>query len=396
MAFQALNSRQPLSLSFYQFLASQSFLIGLLPFYIPVFLWGEGFSLVHITSLIAISGFSFCIALRLWQRLALRWSLAKLLALSFVLELLVVLLSAGASLGLTVILLLGIANGFYNAFFWTTQRTLFLALLGNNDSGKKYGSFQIFVAAFLKIGILFGGVLLDLGGMSYLLLLSAIVGLGSSIWFYKKIPANEKISAFKTTSFKDSLRYKDKHNSAWVFGIDGLFLFLESHFWTLSLFLLIKQDYSQFGLTVVVLAIIFAVLFFLLKNTIDKLLGTAIYYAAVLLYSLSWVLRVWLGDAMSTPWQLTLLILITFCTSFFRLLFNKRFFDNAQQLDGTTHLIVKSYLSQFWLGCGYLLISMALFWHQTEPLQALDLSYSVAAIITLLYLLYRPVSPSTK
>jgi len=144
-------------LVFYTFLGAHSLLIGLLPFYLPVYLWGEGFELSHIALLIAATGVSFVLNLGPWQRAANKHSLKYMLWISFVLECLLVfalihwpLLAGYGAPILFGVLLLGTLSGAYNAWFWTTQRTLFLSMTQTTNTGRQYGNFQIFVTVFLK------------------------------------------------------------------------------------------------------------------------------------------------------------------------------------------------------------------------------------------------------
>ena len=345
---------------FYQFLGAHSFLIGLLPFFIPVYLWRAGFGLAQLSVLLGVSGLSFCAVLGIWQTIARSWPITRLIALTFVLELALIVLLSQLGSSLLSLLPLAIINGVYNAFFWTTQRSLFIGITSQYDTGRQYGNFQIFVTVFLKIGLLAGGLLLDAGGIHWLVLLSAIVGLASSLWFYQVI-ADTPLDQFETTNLRQSFGYKDVQHSRRIFLIDGLFLYLESHFWTLSLFLLVKQDYSRLGFTVVVLALVFSVLFFAIKNIIDKYSGAIVYSVAVVLYAASWILRAIINPDTSMQWILIALVLITFCSSFFRLAFNKRFFDIAMAGKRTQYLLTKSYVSQLVLGIGYLLLAATLF-----------------------------------
>jgi len=71
---------------FYQYLGAHSLLIGLFPFYIPVWLWRQDFSLAAISLFVAISGGLFTVALTIWERLAKTHSTANMYAFSFVLE----------------------------------------------------------------------------------------------------------------------------------------------------------------------------------------------------------------------------------------------------------------------------------------------------------------------
>jgi len=337
---------------FYQFLGAHSLLIGLLPFFLPVYLWTSGLGLTGLCLLIGVSGISFALSLKLWQLLAMHWPLRRLIGITFICEIALVfvagLLTEVPGLGLygfsentmgkpevSVLLsatLLGIFNGAYNAFFWTTQRTLFLKQLGKNDTGKQYGNFQIFVTLFLKAGILLGGLLLENDNFVWLLALSAGVGAVSHGMLANSSQGDAPLLA-KTSyvGLRQSLFYKDNQGSRVTFALDGLFLYLESHLWTLSLFLVVKQDFSTLGLAVVLLAAGFALMFFLIKNRIDTLPIDRVYTAAVWLYSLAWLLRSTLSDTTEGASLLTTLLLITFFSSFFRLAFNKRFFDVARR-----------------------------------------------------------------
>ncbi|MBX2837139.1 MAG: hypothetical protein KTR35_09815 [Gammaproteobacteria bacterium] len=383
---------------FYQFLGAHSLLIGLFPFYLPVYLWGLGFNLQAISVLIGISGATFCLSLKLWQTIARHQSAALLVALTFGLECLLVI----AVFLLTEVLksqyiiaiacLLGIANGLYNAFFWTTQRTLFLALLGSNDSGRQFGNFQIFVTLFLKFGIVLGGLLLEQGGLLWIIGLSTVLNLSLWIWFKRTLDST-RLSNVDSCTFAQGFTFKDNRGSALSFRIDGIFLFLESHFWTLTLFILVKSDYAALGLVVVALAAVFALLFFLIKNTIDLYPTQQIYLLAVALYVLSWVLRYSIDTSESvleSNWLGIQLIVITFCTSFFRLAFNKRFFDHAKSGTGVHYLLAKSIVSQAYLSAFFLALALYVGGFAIDGVAALQASYLLAAVVAILFAFYQP------
>ena len=148
-------SAPPTPLFFYHYLGAHSLLIGLLPFFLAVFLWQLGVDLANLCFMMGASGLAFVGVLSVWQRLFRSGSLNLLIWLTFSLELLLIVtlgyftLVPGEALhqsslasddGLSfspmfACLTIGLANGAYNAFFWTTQRSLFLQLLG----GKRYG-----------------------------------------------------------------------------------------------------------------------------------------------------------------------------------------------------------------------------------------------------------------
>lgn len=375
-----------------------------------MYLWTHGLDLAGLSLLIGISGISFASSLRLWQWLATRWPLRRLITVTFVLEIALVFVVgllttipgmalfdvatephtvATASLIFAAVSI-GLFNGLYNAFFWTTQRTLFLQQLGSNDTGKQYGNFQIFVTLFLKVGIVLGGLLLENGGFAWLLALSAGISAVSNLHLASFKRAGTKLhQRAKTVSTAQSLRFSDKRGSRPTFAIDGIFLYLESHFWTLSLFLVVKQDFTKLGIAVVLLALGFALIFFIVKNRIDNLAIERLYRGAVLLYVLSWLLRFTLSEESHGGSLLVTLLVITFFSSFFRLAFNKRFFDVARSDGDVVYLLIKSYSSQWVLGLFFSVLGVVLFYVSINTQLALQVIYLAAAVLALGYLTYK-------
>jgi len=354
-----------------------------------------GFNLVHITLLIGISGLSFCAALSLWQHLSRTLTLKVLLCITFAFEILLVASTFLAGAGLIAIVLIALANGLYNGFFWTTQRALFLQLLGKNDAGKRYGNFQIFVTVFLKIGILIGGWLLDAGGLPWLLAISAVAGGFSSWWFFQKA-GQKPLHETPVISFKRALKFHDSFGSRPVFIADGFFLFLESHYWTLSLFMLADENFAKLGLIVVVLALVFGALFYMIKNTIDAYAVSLVFRVSVWLYAVSWVARTFVSEELDTQMLMLLLLVVTFCSSFFRLAFNKRFFDIARTGSGIGYLVIKSYQSQFFLGLGFIATALVLWMLDATTVKAVLPIYWVAALGSFIYLSYRKTPAAAK
>ena len=383
-------------MAFYQYLGAHSLLIGLLPFYLPVWLWRDGTELPAICFFIAITGAGFAASLYLWEACVRQLRLPTVFLISFMLELVVVAL-ASLSLWIDITILfvpLAIAVGVYNCFFWTTQRSLFLARVSSQDSGRQYGNLQIFVALFLKIGILAGGFLLEKNGMLAVLAVSAVVTLGSSVWFYRT--NNVEIQGFraKPASLADLKGFSDKLNSRQVFLVDGLFLFLESHFWTISLFLLARENFTRLGVVVVLLAVAFGLIFYVSKNFIDRIAGLRVFQISVVIYALGWLLRATLNEDTSFTLSTVILVTITFCTSFFRLFFNKRFFDVAGSSSGQHYLVVKSYYTQgaamaIFTALGLMLLIGG------DASFALPAVYLLAACVSLVYLGYRMPANTT-
>ncbi len=378
-----------------------------MPFYLPVFLWGHGFDLSAVTLLMSATGAGFLVSLQIWQTHVRQITLRRLFTRIFAVEISLVALclswpaaysllpiSMGLSpsaLILTSALVLGFVSGTYNAWFWTTQRTLFLAMTADSNTGRQYGNFQIIVTIFLKVGILLGGLLLDAGPSRWGLLLATVVVASGMVLWYRKVLSDSylPLTSSKTVTLFASWRFRDKFRSFPIFVLDGIFLFFESHFWLLSLFLVAQQDFSSLGLIVVALALFFAITFWLLKNTIDKFTGNTTYAVATILYAASWLLRAGVDADMTRNTLLIHLLLITFFSSFFRLAFNKRFFDLARQHEGTHYLLVKSYLSQCIIAIFFMILAIALVQANTQGLDHLPLVYGFAAIASLGYLLYR-------
>ena len=364
-----------------------------------MWLWRQGLGLAGLALLVATSGLAFAAALAPWGRQATRRPARTLVATGLALELGLVALVAAladgtvAAFPLGAALALGLANGLYNAWFWTTQRLLFAARLGANDAGRRYGGFQVYVAVTLKVGLVVGGIALEAGGLGWLLALSLGVAIAAGAWLHPRLPASPLLPspAPALPGWRASLRRTDRHGARPTFALDGVFLFLESHFWTLSLFLLAGEDYAALGTWVVALGIVFGALFWLVRGAIDRVRPAAVYRVAVALYAASWALRAVAPDAAGGPWLGPLLVAVTFCTSFFRLAFNKRFFEHARASgDVAGYLLWKSHASQTALGAAFAGVALALALGPGDPTRLLGALYAIAAVAALAYLAWRP------
>ena len=191
----------------------------------------------------------------------------------------------------------------------------------------------------------------------------------------------------KPLSFTELLRFQDGLRSKLIFSFDGVFLYLESYFWLISLFLIVRESFWHLGLLMIVLTIIFGLLFIFIKNTIDRTAKQKIYTLAVVLYMGAWMLRGSVEGEMTNPVLFTLLVLITFCTSFFRLAFNKRFFDHAKKTSGYKYILAKSYYSQFYIGVIFMVLGL-IYSCWPEASRALEYSYIAAGVVSLFYLCY--------
>lgn len=376
------------SRTFYQYLGLHALLIGIFPFYIPVYVWKQGFSVGDLSLFISLAGFGFCVGLWLWDRLRLKVNLSVLIGISLILEILLLFNVYILEMDQPVLLTLGVTYGVYNSFFWTTQRALFFDLIDLESSGKKYGNFQIFVGVLLQAGILIGGFLLEKTNFIYLLWVSAVIALiGFFAVTYAKPLYPKTLLMHKSLKLRDVFKFKDKENSRFIFVIDGLFLYAESFFWLITLFLLAHESFSELGVMVLSLAVIFGVLFYLLKNSIDRLGRKRVYTLSVGLYVLSWVLRAVAHDQLSLGVLYLFLVLITFCTSFFRLAMNKRFYDLAKLTLAHDYLVLKSYYSQISIALVFGIFGLITYQLQGSE-RLLTSIYWCAAVLALSYFLY--------
>jgi len=332
------------SRSFYLFLGLHSFLLGLLPFFLPVYFFKNGADISTISWFIAITGFGYSCSLWLWERFRSATFLGSIV-LSFVLECFLVFLILGEAPWW----LIALVNGPYSCLFWTIQRLLFFEGGTTGDSGRRFGNFQIYVMIVLKVGILVGSLLLECSGMMAIFLLTvavACVGISVFVRPGQQMFFPATLQQQKTLSLKFITSFRDKYHSRSVFMIDGIFLYLESYFWLISLFLVVGESFVRLGVLVIVLAVALAVLFLIIKNRIDRVDPQKMYICGVILYMLSWFMRGTLSVEMGPGLQISLLLIIAFCTSFFRLAFNKRFFDTAKKGLQYRYILIKSYYSQ--------------------------------------------------
>lgn len=402
---------------FFKFAGFHSFLIGLLPFYIPVLLWQQGYALWHLSFFIAFTGLGFLLALPLWKNLYCKNQWNKIFRTSFILEtLLFITVFFIAALPLTASLfLVALLNGTYLCFYWTSQRTLFTQLENQQEqgtaTGNNFGNFQIVVMVLLKVGILLSAFLLEQGYEIILLALSLII---ATLGVFS-LSANEKAEEIAELNLSNNAISIDKPTSI-VFYLDGAFLYLESYFWLLSLYLIAQQDIMQLGFLVVGLTLLLAALFWLIKGRIDAFPVNTVFRLAIIGYAASWLLRGILGsdtDLMPASAEINypVILLIAFLTSFFRLSFNKRFFDHARLLKTNSsetnsskenpfitiqYLLDKSTLSQLGIFVFFTVLGIVLFnLSMTTPLSIstsinsqLSWIYTAAAPVVLLYGLY--------
>ena len=396
-----------MSRQFYLFSGFHSLLIGLLPFFLPVLLWQQGASLAVIAAFIGLTGVGYIITLWCWDRLRFQQRWRTIFILSFFLELLLVGTLAYADNNLFLIGL-ALINGAYNCFYWSTQRYLFSEITSQANSGSTFGNFQILVVILLKLGILLGAYLLENQGVNAILLCSFISASIALVLLLSNQPtssahASNNISSrlkpdsvtsqadakHSTLSAKQVIGFKDTNNSTLIFLLDGPFLFLESYFWVLSLYFLSNQNVLELGIVIVSLTFLLSALFYFIKNKIDQATPQKIFSLAVTLYALSWVLRAQLDASTHDLLLYSTIILIAFLTTFFRLAFNKRFFDVSRNDKPYPYIILKSYYSQLGIAVFFGASALLLSFIEGEKIeQALTAFYWFVSPFALIYGFY--------
>lgn len=375
--------------SLQQFVGIHTLLIGLFPFYLSVFLWNKGLELWKISFAVSLIALGFLVGMELWNRFRVKLSGRMFVGLSLLLEILMlVVLSLDVSM---LWWLVGFSYGMYNGVFWITQRMLFFDALESQQSGKQFGNLQILVFILLQMSILLGGLVLEnfgfigvLWGSVALSLVFLFGFLWQSHWEYlfyevKKIPS---------LTFRDALHFKDEMSSRSIFLLDGPLLYLEGFFWLITLYQFTNENYFQLGLVVTVIALFFAASFWFLKNSIDRLPIRFTYRLGVFLYVSSWVLRAIVPELSSLKTIGIVVLILSFFTSFFRLTFNKRFFDVAHQTSGHRYVYFKSSYSQVSMLLFFALLGV-LFFYVEAGLFELQMVYVVAAVCSLFFLKYR-------
>jgi MFS family permease len=378
-----------LNRTFYLFSAIHSFLLGLLPIFIPVILWDKGLNISGISWFIVLSAVGFLVALYSWDRLRAKANWTLIVALSFILQMLLVLVLLLDSQWL--LLSVGaLINGAAGCFYWSTQRILFQAITSDKNSGNTFGNFQMLVIFSLKFGVLIGSFMLDSDYIKSLILISLCSSLAG---FYlltkllsetKNLLSQQQPAAFPISTI---LAFKDNFHSKKIFMVDGLFLFLESYFWVLTLYMLTKESLMTLGILIIVLSVLLAVIFFVVKKVIDRTNAQRVFIIAILGYALSWLLRGELGFQDNDAVLYGGVLLIAFLSSFFRLAFNKRFYDMASANKPVYYIVSKSYYSQFMIIIFFSLIAVLASMGK-DPLNQLQILYDLAIPLVFVYFLY--------
>ena len=382
---------------FYQFTGMHAFLTGLVPFYLPVVLWRETGSLAAVSGFISLTGIGFLLCLMGWEKLRASRYFKIAVVGSFVAEaaLISLLISEEMTRGITLsgVVALALLNGAYGCFYWLSLRTLFIKQPSQTGyaqaTGNRFGNFQLIVGVLLKMGILTGAFLLEAGHDIWLIALSLLVsGIGiAGVFSRNNHSAITSALEAPAVSFREVLSFRAGRWSRSVFLLDGLFLFLESYFWVLSLYLISNQSFARLGVTVVGLAAILSLLFLVIKKRIDGADANKTFLLAVGLYALSWVLRGLVDKSTDASLLSITVIAIAFMTSFFRLSFNKLFFDQIEPERAQLFILGKSWFTQAGVAFFFGVLSVVFFLTESSP-DVLAQVYWVSAFLALPYILY--------
>ena len=377
---------------FYLFSASHSFLLGLLPIYIPVLLWNKGLTLEHISFFIVLSSIGFSLAFSFWVKMRASSQWLKIILLSFITELLLIAVVL-SSCGLVLLALGGFLNDVAFCFYLSTQRILLHFMTQDKNTGNTLRNLHIVTAIVLKIGLITGGYLLAKNQFLVVFGLSVLVSFVSYYLLFKNIYQKDYLSDIHqppAITIKKTLQFKDNFKSKLIFSLDGIFLFLESYFWVIFIFMLLKENILKLSLVIVLLSISLAFIFWFIKKKIDHVNHDKLYFYAVGGYILSWVLRGYLNSNSidNTVLFYIKLLLITFLSNFFRLAYNKRFFYIARLDNPIRYIACRAYYGQFGAFLFFILIGI-LASLGNDPINQLQIVFYLATPLSFTYFLYR-------
>ncbi len=382
----------------YNFVGTHSFLGGLFLFFLPVFLYTNGFNITHISTFIAITGVSFLVAMYIWDHIRYEYGYRPIIIISFVLQIILVSLWY-LEKNIFFLIILAIFYGFYNCFFWITKRYIFSMYTEKKSVGNAFGNIQILWFILVKVGILFSSFFLEYDVYWYIFALMTAISL-FSLWHFLKYEQDLKIRSKKQQEvplkLRDIISFKDNYNSKYVFILDGPFLYFESFFWVLTLFFISQESFRDLWLLAIWLALSFSIIFWLIKEYIDHLNAKKLFTLAVILYSIWWGLRSITNDIEYTSILYAIIICITFFSTFFRLVFNKNFFVLSKESPSQKYLLLKSYYSQAMVAITFSLFAFASIYIDMPLEELLLWSYLLVCPLSLLYFVYHTGDISLK
>jgi len=382
----------------YNFVGTHSLLGGLFLFFLPVLLYTNGFGITAISSFIAITWGSFIVAMYIWDRIRFHYGYRPIIIISLLLQIGLV----GVwylEKNILFLVLLAIIYGFYNCFFWITKRFLFSLYTPEKSIGNEFWNIQILAFILVKVGILFSSFFLEYNIYGYIFLLMSIVSVWS-LWYFlkheKDLSIRSQKHSFTPVSIKEIASFTDAKKSRPVFILDGPFLYFESFFWVMSLFFISMESFQNLWILAIWLALSFSIIFFIIKQHVDHINGKKLFYGAVILYSLSWVLRGTIEHIDASTLFYSSIICITFCSTFFRLVFNKNFFLLSKKTPSNSYLLYKSYYSQASVMLLFGLLALTSFYLRLSLEEILVWSYLWAAPLSIAYMMYHVDNISLK
>lgn len=377
----------------YNFLWIHSVIMWMYTFFLPLLLLKMNFSLSEISLFISITWLSYFIFLYIWDILRIKFWLKLLIYLSFLLESLLIISWFALNDSILLLSITAFLYWWFNCFYWVTQRVLFISNIDKTNAWNSYWNVQIVSFLLIKLWVLIGSLLLENNSFVILLLSAVIINL-SWIFYFSRMKIDKKFldnfKEHKLLTFKEVIRFKDDLKSKFIFILDGPFLYLESFFWIITLFFITDENYRNLWLLVITLTFSFSLFFILLKKNVDKINPKKILYIWVGLYSLSWLLRWFITTIKDEYLSYLLVLIIIFFTAFFRLIFNKQFFQTSKNTDTHKYLLIKSYYSQFSLFLFFWILSIVFYFFEWNILFNLNIIYFIAFIFSILFIFYLP------
>jgi len=376
----------------YIFIFVNTLISGIFGIFLPVYLFDIGFLFSEISFFIAISAFAYFLSLFAIERIISKFEVKKLMTFTFLIYFLMISLIYLFNKSKFFLIMLGTLSGIYLSFFWIIQRLLFLNSIEYSNIGEKFANIQIFVLVISQLSILAGAYTLenfDFGTVYWISIILLVFSIFLiSIGNDKNLTFKENEQAYEPMTISYIKNFKDSHNSKFIFTIDGIFLYLETYFWLLVIFLFLNSNFLNAGLIIILVTVIFYFLYLFIRNIVNKSNSKILFNIAVFFYSLSWFLRYFFDISANNSISYVLIIIIGFFTMLFRLVYNKFFFKIAKQTLLSKYIFLKSYYSQF-----FILISFFIFgiiftlFNQSE--QVFKLIFLIASISSFLYLYQR-------
>lgn len=381
--------KQKYSKLLYLFIFINALISGIFGIFLPVYLFDIGFLFSEVSFFIAISSFSYFLSLFILERIISKFTIKKLMIFTFIAYSLMISIIYLLAESRFFLLMVGILSGIYLSFFLIIQRLLFLNSIEHSNIGEKFANIQIFVLLVSQIAILLGSYILEnfdfkiVYSLSIILLFFSIILISKGN--VKNLKFEEQKQAYSVMTLNTIFNFTDKYNSKFIFSIDGIFLYLETYFWLLVIFLFLKSNFLSAGIMIILVTLVFYIFYLFIRRIVDKSNLKILFKMAVVFYSLSWILRFFFDLSPDDSISYLLIIIIGFLSMFFRLVYNKAFFKIAKETILARYIFLKSYYSQFFISCSFLIFGLLflLFDQSEQVFKGIFLAFS---LLTFLYL----------